>query len=87
MPPEPTPEVCLRRTRNRCAYGALLLLLASAAICWPAVLQRRRAIQAANQQLLALQAEIVALQQHTLEDEAEILKVQGEIRELSKQSR
>lgn len=69
-----------RRQRNFFAAVAVGLILVAMGVAFPRALARRQALKGANDELLRLQREIVAVQQQTRDVQAQILRTQDEIR-------
>ena len=72
----------LRKQRNLAAVAAVVIITVSMAICLPYALDRRKRHKSANDELLALQAQIENTQNQIRGVQAQILQTQSEIRSL-----
>ena len=76
---ENTELLCLRRQCRWAAVAAVLIIALGMAIAMPPALKRRRALHAAHDELLRLQATIVDTQAQIRDVQAKIVGTQAQI--------
>lgn len=72
----------LRLQRNGAGVAAVLLMAIGLVICLPRSLERRKHLQAANDELLSLQSQIEDTQSRIRSVQKQIIQAQSEIRSL-----
>ena len=76
---ENTELLCLRRQCRWAAVASVLIIALGMAIAMPPALKRRRALHAAHDELLSLQAAIVGTQAQIRDVQAKIVGTQAQI--------
>ena len=76
---ENTELLCLRRQCRWAAVASVLIIALGMAIAMPPALKRRRALHAAHDELLSLQAAIVDTQAQIRDVQAKIVGTQAQI--------
>jgi len=80
---EPTEQAELLRLRKQCrmaAVAAVLFIAVGMAIALPPAVRKRRALKAANEELISLQAAIVATQAQIRDVQGNIVATQAKVR-------